>query len=131
MKNGSIVEEGLTKRVFENPKHNYTKKLLSSKIDIKLNKSPLADPILKVRDLSVIYSLKKGLLRRNVFDLKADMQKTMQNYFGVYRNKDLMKKGIDKLSEIEERTKSLHVRDKSSQFNSSQVATSFARLSWS
>ena len=71
MKNGSIVEEGLTKRVFENPKHNYTKKLLSSKIDIKLNKSPLADPILKVRDLSVIYSLKKGLLRRNVFDLKA------------------------------------------------------------
>ena len=73
------------------------------------------------KSLEILRVLGESKAGENVFDLKADMQKTMQNYFGVYRNKDLMKEGIDKLSEIEERTKSLHVRDKSSQFNSERV----------
>ena len=49
------------------------------------------------------------------------MQNVMQNYFGVYRNEKLMKEGISKLEEITDRTKKIHLMDKSNQFNSERV----------
>ena len=57
----------------------------------------------------------------SVFDLRSEMQNVMQNYFGVYRNEDLMKEGTSKLEEITERTKNIHLNDKSDQFNSERV----------
>ena len=57
----------------------------------------------------------------SVFNLRSEMQNVMQNYFGVYRNEDLMKKGTSKLEEITERTKNIHLNDKSDQFNSERV----------
>ena len=57
----------------------------------------------------------------NVFDLRSEMQNIMQNYFGVYRNEDLMKEGTKKLQDVKERSKNIHLRDKSNQFNSERV----------
>ena len=57
----------------------------------------------------------------SVFQLRSEMQSIMQNYFGVYRNEDLMKEGAKKLEEITERTKNIHLNDKSDQFNSERV----------
>ena len=71
--------------------------------------------------LEVFFKLNETKEGENVFDLKADMQNVMQNYFGVYRNKTLMQKGIEKLNEITDRTSKLHLKDKSNQFNSERV----------
>ena len=68
--------------------------------------------------LSKIQNTKQG---ETVFNLRSEMQNVMQNYFGVYRNEKLMKEGISKLEEITERTKKIHLMDKSNQFNSERV----------
>ena len=57
----------------------------------------------------------------SVFALKAEMQNIMQSYFGVYRNETLMKEGIEKLRSVTEKTKKIHLRDKSNQFNAERV----------
>ena len=57
----------------------------------------------------------------SVFALRREMQNIMQNHFGVYRNEQLMKEGIDKLKDVTERTKNIHLIDKSNQFNSERV----------
>ena len=57
----------------------------------------------------------------SVFTLRAEMQNIMQNHFGVYRNEKLMKEGIEKLEDVTERTKNIHLIDKSNQFNSERV----------
>ena len=67
---------------------------------------------------SKIQNTKQG---ETVFNLRSEMQNVMQNYFGVYRNEKLMKEGISKLEEITERTKNIHLMDKSNQFNSERV----------
>ena len=57
----------------------------------------------------------------SVFALKAEMQNIMQSYFGVYRNETLMKEGIEKLKSVTEKTKKIHLGDKSNQFNTERV----------
>ena len=57
----------------------------------------------------------------SVFALKAEMQNIMQSYFGVYRNETLMKEGIEKLKSVTEKTKNIHLGDKSNQFNAERV----------
>ena len=49
------------------------------------------------------------------------MQNIMQSYFGVYRNEALMNEGIDKLKSVTEKTKKIHLGDKSNQFNAERV----------
>lgn len=57
----------------------------------------------------------------SVFALKAEMQNIMQSYFGVYRNETLMNEGIEKLKSVTEKTKKIHLGDKSNQFNAERV----------
>ncbi len=91
------------------------------KEDIKSgNRSELSKGNIE-KSIDILRRLESSKKGENVFDLKSDMQKTMQEFFGVYRNEKLMSQGIEKLKEIEERTKSLHLRDKSNQFNSERV----------
>ncbi|MEO0326974.1 MAG: ABC transporter ATP-binding protein [Pseudomonadota bacterium] len=72
MQNGKIVEQGPTADIFENPKHKYTKHLLSSE--------PKGDPpeanqsaplVLKADDMKVWFPIKKGFLQRTVDHVKA------------------------------------------------------------
>ena len=71
--------------------------------------------------LETLIRIQETVKGESVFQLRSEMQSVMQNYFGVYRNEDLMKEGTKKLEEITERTKNIHLNDKSDQFNSERV----------
>ena len=71
-----------------------------------------------IMPLVILQETKAG---ESVFALKAEMQNIMQSYFGVYRNETLMKEGIEKLKSVTEKTKKIHLGDKSNQFNAERV----------
>ncbi len=54
-------------------------------------------------------------------EVKAELQKTMQLYFGVFREGESMQKGLKLLDEIGERVKSVHLEDKSQAFNTARI----------
>ena len=54
-------------------------------------------------------------------EVKKELQQCMQNYFGVFRRGEYMKKGLDELQEIREKVDQLHLKDKSNAFNTSRV----------
>jgi succinate dehydrogenase / fumarate reductase flavoprotein subunit len=72
-----------------------------------------------------------GMVRLNRWDrssggesvatLKEDLQKVMQNYFGVFRKEELMLKGVVELAELRERISKAHLTDKSSAFNTARI----------
>jgi succinate dehydrogenase / fumarate reductase flavoprotein subunit len=49
------------------------------------------------------------------------LRKTMQVHCGVFRFADLLKQGVDKISELAERAKNTEIRDKSRVFNTARV----------
>ena len=53
--------------------------------------------------------------------LRSELQTIMQNYFGVFRRGDYMKKGIEKLNDLKERVENVHLEDKSSAFNTARI----------
>ena len=53
--------------------------------------------------------------------VKDDLQKTMQLYFGVFREGESMQKGLRMLDEIGERLKNVHLEDKSKAFNTARI----------
>ncbi len=72
MKNGIIVEQGDTKRIFNCPEDSYTEYLLSSKP--KQTPKPIKDTnktILKTDNLKVFYPVYKGVFRKVVDYVKA------------------------------------------------------------
>ncbi|PHS79197.1 MAG: microcin ABC transporter ATP-binding protein [Rhodospirillaceae bacterium] len=72
MHDGKLVEQGLTADVFENPQHDYTKRLLAS--EPKGRAEPAdenAQPIMQADDLKVWFPIKKGVIRRVVDHVKA------------------------------------------------------------
>ena len=71
MKNGKIVEFGTNDEIFNNPKNEYTRELVSYQSNIKESKNFDSDSILKVEDLDVWYPIKKGLLKRTIDYVKA------------------------------------------------------------
>ena len=54
-------------------------------------------------------------------DVKKELQECMQNYFGVFRRGEFMKKGLDQLKDLKEKVDNLHLTDKSDAFNTSRV----------
>ncbi len=50
-------------------------------------------------------------------DVKNELRENMQKYVGVYRNKDDLKIGLDKIKELEERGKNIRVKSKVKTFN--------------
>tara|TARA_B100000609_G_scaffold97349_1_gene77474 strand:- start:192 stop:887 length:696 start_codon:yes stop_codon:yes gene_type:complete len=71
--------------------------------------------------LQILISIQATKKGESVFDLRSEMQNIMQNHFGVYRNEELMREGVRKLEEVTERTKNIHLIDKSNLFNSERV----------
>ncbi|WP_110687972.1 succinate dehydrogenase flavoprotein subunit [Salinicola aestuarinus] len=57
----------------------------------------------------------------SVADLRAELQSTMQNAFGVFRQEDNMQEGVSKLAELRERIGNAHLGDKSNAFNTARV----------
>ena len=57
----------------------------------------------------------------SVYDLKKELQTTMQNSFGVFRTEKNMQEGIGKLQDLRERIGKAHMPDKSSAFNTARI----------
>lgn len=77
MKDGLLVEENSTQKLFSAPKHPYTRQLIDS--DPKGNPipvDPLAEPLIAVNDLRVWFPITGGLFKRTIDYVKAvtDMQ---------------------------------------------------------
>ncbi len=57
----------------------------------------------------------------SVADLRKELQSTMQNHFGVFRNGEFMREGITKLADLRERITNARLDDKSSAFNTARI----------
>jgi microcin C transport system ATP-binding protein len=72
MNNGKVVEEGKTADIFADPKHPYTRHLISAE---PKGEPPPMDPtapiVVQTDDLKVWFPIRKGLLRRTVDHVKA------------------------------------------------------------
>ncbi|MDP5056216.1 MAG: succinate dehydrogenase flavoprotein subunit [Marinomonas hwangdonensis] len=57
----------------------------------------------------------------NVAAVRADLQRVMQLYFGVFRDGEAMQKGLAQLKEIRARVENLNLADKSMAFNTARI----------
>ncbi len=71
MKNGKIIESGKKEKIFNNPEHIYTKKLISLESKFKVKSSLNSNEILKIENLDVWYPIKKGILKKTINYVKA------------------------------------------------------------
>jgi succinate dehydrogenase / fumarate reductase flavoprotein subunit len=54
-------------------------------------------------------------------ELKRELQNCMQNYFGVFRDGEYMKKGRDELNAMRDRVANIAISDKSKAFNTARM----------
>ena len=71
IKDGKVVESGTNDKSFNQPEHEYTKKLISSQTNKKINFYKSKKIILQVENLDVWYPVKKGLLKKTIDHVKA------------------------------------------------------------
>ena len=71
--------------------------------------------------LSRLNRLNNSTSGESVGTLRADLQNTMQLYFGVFREGESMQKGLGLLDELGERIANLHLGDKTQAFNTARV----------
>ncbi|MGH3948318.1 MAG: fumarate reductase (quinol) flavoprotein subunit [Pseudonocardiaceae bacterium] len=61
--------------------------------------------------------------RERIADIRTEMQDTMENGAGIYRDKDSLTKAVDRLRELRERYRNAVIDDHSRTFNTELVAT--------
>jgi len=72
MTKGKIVEQGKTSTIFDNPKHEYTKHLLSAEPKGNPPKTDKSKPvIIEAKGMRVWFPIKEGFLRKTVDHIKA------------------------------------------------------------
>ena len=72
MTEGQIVEQGPTEKIFSQPEHPYTQKLLAAEPQGKpVETNSDAPEIMACEDIKVHFPVKRGLLRRTVSHIKA------------------------------------------------------------
>jgi succinate dehydrogenase / fumarate reductase flavoprotein subunit len=71
--------------------------------------------------MSRLDKLNKSSGGENVADLRKELQNTMQNYFGVFRNGPFMQEGIRKLADLRERIENAQLSDKSMAYNTARI----------
>ncbi len=57
----------------------------------------------------------------NVHETRLAMQRTMQNHCGVFRFNDLLKQGVERILELEQRVARTEIKDKSQVFNTARI----------
>ncbi len=79
MKDGEIVEQSETKSLFNNPQHEYTKRLLGSEPQrITNDVEDTKKFILDAKDIRVYFPITKGFFKRKVDEVKAVDQVDLQ-----------------------------------------------------
>jgi microcin C transport system ATP-binding protein len=72
MQGGRIVEADETTRIFKNPQHSYTKKLIAAE---PKGKPPLSDTtaaaVVEAKNLKIWFPIKRGFFRRTIGHIKA------------------------------------------------------------
>ena len=71
MKDGNIVEQNTKEKIFTDPQHEYTKKLISSQTKKKMVAAKSSLPVLQVKNLRVWFPIKKGFLKKVIGHIKA------------------------------------------------------------
>jgi microcin C transport system ATP-binding protein len=72
MKDGEIVEHGLTAEIFANPQHHYTRTLLEAEsTGVPIAVDPHAKIVAEAENLKIWFPLQTGLLRRTTGYVKA------------------------------------------------------------
>jgi succinate dehydrogenase / fumarate reductase flavoprotein subunit len=71
--------------------------------------------------LSRLAKLNASTSGERVQDVAQDIRNAMQFYCGVFRTSDLLKQGVDKIMELDARSKNVHIADKSQVFNTARV----------
>ena len=72
MREGKIVEDGVTEQIFENPQHDYTQMLLAAEPQGKpIQAAPDAPEVMATQNLKVYFPIKAGVLRRTIDHVKA------------------------------------------------------------
>lgn len=57
----------------------------------------------------------------SISEVREELQKTMQLYFGVFREGDSMQKGLELLRELRVKVSNLHLQDKTGAFNTDRI----------
>ncbi len=73
-------------------------------------------PLMRVMKISIV-----PWTGEPVAQVRADLQKCMQLYFGVFREGEAMQKGLVMLKEIGERVKNTYLEDKSNAYNTARI----------
>lgn len=84
LKKGKKVESGPRQKIFTQPQHPYTQKLMQSLLTLEAQKISQSCPreILRIRNLRVYYPIRKGLFRKVVDHLKAVDDLNLQLFSG-------------------------------------------------
>lgn len=82
MYQGKIVENKSTKKIFENPEHPYTKKLIASTLSLKNINNISNEVVAKITHLKVAYALKKSFWGKITAKIKAVDDISFQLYKG-------------------------------------------------
>jgi len=81
MKDGVIVEQGNTEKVFDEPQHTYTRRLLDAEPKAKESTVSDRNPIIQVKDLNVFYNIPSG----NIFK-KSSFHAVKNVSFEIFKN---------------------------------------------
>ena len=73
------------------------------------------------RAMARLNRLESTTTGESVAQVRADLQKTMQLYFGVFRDGESMEKGLGLLNDIGARLKNTALEDKSGPFNTARI----------
>lgn len=71
--------------------------------------------------MSRLNRLNNSTSGESVAKVRADLQKTMQLYFGVFREGESMQKGLKLLDELKVRLQDVYLDDKSAAFNTARI----------
>ncbi|MCK9533728.1 MAG: succinate dehydrogenase flavoprotein subunit [Pseudomonas sp.] len=73
------------------------------------------------RSMARLSALNERTTGEDVAPLRKELQNCMQNYFGVFRTGEYMKKGIAELAQLRKRIENVKINDKSNAFNTARI----------
>jgi succinate dehydrogenase / fumarate reductase flavoprotein subunit len=80
------------------------------------NSSPKMQDVVK-DELARLDNLMSKKGKENIYDIRRELRRTMDEYLGVFRNKEGMERALEKIKELKERFKDIEIKDKSKVYN--------------